>query len=73
MASFFEQHLSHDPADYPGGIVLPMDKPYRWTSADLVRKCRFTLQKQFGIRNLKVGHAGTLDPLATGLLLVCVG
>ena len=73
MADFFEGHLSHDPADYPDGIVLPMDKPYRWTSADLVRKCRFTLQKQFGIRNLKVGHAGTLDPLATGLLLVCVG
>lgn len=73
MASFFEAHLSHDLADYPDGIVIPFDKPYRWTSADLVRKCKFTLQKHFGLRKLKVGHAGTLDPLATGLLLVCIG
>ena len=73
MPAFFEAHLSHNPADYPDGIVLPLDKPYRWTSADLVRKCKFTLQKHFETRNLKVGHAGTLDPLATGLLLVCVG
>ena len=73
MPAFFEANLSHDLADYPDGIVLPLDKPYRWTSADLVRKCKFTLQKHFGLRKLKVGHAGTLDPLATGLLLVCVG
>ena len=73
MEAFFEERLSHDLADYPDGIVLPLDKPYRWTSADLVRKCKFTLQKHFGLRKLKVGHAGTLDPLATGLLLVCVG
>ena len=73
MPAFFEEHLSHDLEDYPDGIVLPLDKPYRWTSADLVRKCKFTLQKHFGLRKLKVGHAGTLDPLATGLLLVCVG
>ena len=73
MAAFFEAHLTHDLADYPDGIVIPFDKPYRWTSADLVRKCKFTLQKQFGLRKLKVGHAGTLDPLATGLLLVCIG
>ena len=73
MPAFFEAQLSHDLADYPDGIVLPLDKPYRWTSADLVRKCKFTLQKHFGLRKLKVGHAGTLDPLATGLLLVCIG
>ena len=73
MAAFFEARLSHDPEDYPGGIVIPFDKPYRWTSADLVRKCKFTLQKHFGLRKLKVGHAGTLDPLATGLLMVCAG
>ena len=73
MPAFFEAHLSHDLADYPDGIVLPLDKPYRWTSADLVRKCKFTLQKHLGLRKLKVGHAGTLDPLATGLLLVCIG
>ena len=49
--------LSHDIADYPDGIVLPIDKPYR----------------HFRKKNLKVGHAGTLDPLATGVLLVCIG
>lgn len=73
VSEFFEEHLSHNIADYPGGIVISMDKPYRWTSADVVRKCKFTLQKHFGERKLKVGHAGTLDPLATGLLLVCAG
>ena len=59
--------------DYPGGIVLPIDKPYRWTSADVVRKVKFIAQKHFHKKNLKVGHAGTLDPLATGVLLVCLG
>jgi tRNA pseudouridine55 synthase len=59
--------------DYPGGVVLPIDKPYRWTSADVVRKVKFVAQKHFHKRNIKVGHAGTLDPLATGVLLVCLG
>jgi len=59
--------------DYPQGIVIPVDKPYRWTSADVVRKVKFIAQKHFRKRNLKVGHAGTLDPLATGVLLVCLG
>ncbi|MBQ7640016.1 MAG: tRNA pseudouridine(55) synthase TruB [Bacteroidales bacterium] len=45
----------------------------RWTSADLVRKIKFQLQKHFHTHKLKVGHAGTLDPMATGLLIVCVG
>jgi tRNA pseudouridine55 synthase len=65
--------LSHDIADYPDGIVLPIDKPYRWTSADVIRKVKFAAVKHFRKKNLKVGHAGTLDPLATGVLLVCVG
>ncbi len=65
--------LSSDIADYPEGIVLPVDKPYRWTSADLVRKIKFAAKRHFGKKNLKVGHAGTLDPLATGILLVCIG
>ena len=65
--------LSHDIADYPDGIVLPVDKPYRWTSADVVRKVKWMACRHFGKKNLKVGHAGTLDPLATGLLLVCIG
>ena len=65
--------FSRDIADYPGGIVLPIDKPFRWTSADVVRKVKFAAKKHFGKKNLKVGHAGTLDPLATGILLVCIG
>lgn len=65
--------LSHDIADYPDGIVLPIDKPYRWTSADVIRKLKWKAIRHFGKKNLKVGHAGTLDPLATGILLVCIG
>ena len=58
---------------YPEGIILPVDKPYRWTSADVIRKVKYAAIKHFGKKNLKVGHAGTLDPLATGVLLVCIG
>ena len=65
--------LSHDISDYPDGIVLAVDKPYRWTSADVIRKLKYAAIKHFGKKNLKVGHAGTLDPLATGVLLVCIG
>ena len=65
--------FSKDISDYPDGIVLPVDKPYRWTSADLVRKIKIAACRHFGKKNLKVGHAGTLDPLATGILLVCIG
>ena len=59
--------------DYPEGIVIPVDKPYRWTSADIIRKLKWRAIRHFGKKNLKVGHAGTLDPLATGVLLVCIG
>ncbi len=65
--------FSHNIEDYPEGIVLPVDKPYRWTSADVIRKVKFAAIRHFGKKNLKVGHAGTLDPLATGILLVCIG
>lgn len=65
--------LSDDIADYPDGIIVPVDKPYRWTSADVVRKIKFAAVRHFRKKNLKVGHAGTLDPLATGVLLVCIG
>ena len=65
--------LSHSIDDYPEGIVLPIDKPYRWTSADVIRKVKYAAIRHFGKKNLKVGHAGTLDPLATGILLVCIG
>ena len=59
--------------DYPEGIILPVDKPYRWTSADVIRKVKYQAIRHFHKKNLKVGHAGTLDPLATGVLLVCIG
>ena len=65
--------LSRNIDDYPEGIVIPIDKPYRWTSADVIRKVKWMAIKHFGKKNLKVGHAGTLDPLATGVLLVCIG
>ncbi len=65
--------FTRDIADYPEGIVLAVDKPYRWTSADVIRKLKFAAIKHFQKKNLKVGHAGTLDPLATGVLLVCIG
>ena len=65
--------FSNSIEDYPEGIVLPIDKPYRWTSADVIRKVKYAACRHFGKKNLKVGHAGTLDPLATGILLVCIG
>lgn len=64
--------LEH-PSNYPDGLVFVVDKPYGWTSADVVRKVKFAIQRRYHIKNIKVGHAGTLDPLATGVLLICVG
>ena len=55
------------------GLILPFDKPYGWTSFDLVNLVRKKLCQFAGIKKLKVGHAGTLDPLATGLLILCTG
>ncbi len=65
--------LSENIEDYPEGIIIPIDKPYRWTSADVIRKIKWAACRHFRKKNLKIGHAGTLDPLATGVLLVCVG
>lgn len=65
--------FANDIEQYPEGIIIPIDKPYRWTSADVIRKIKYAAQRHFGKKNLKVGHAGTLDPLATGVLLVCIG
>ena len=58
--------------EFPEGYIAVIDKPYEWTSADVVRKIKFQLRK-CGYPKIKIGHAGTLDPLATGILLVCVG
>ncbi len=59
--------------DFVEGSVLYFDKPYTWTSFNLVSKVRYLICRQLGIRKLKVGHAGTLDPLATGVMIVCTG
>ena len=59
--------------DFEEGQVLYFDKPLRWTSFNLVAKVRWLLCQRLGIKKLKVGHAGTLDPLATGVLIVCTG
>ena len=69
----FTGPLSDNIEDYPQGLVIVADKPYRWTSADVIRKLKFAAIRHFGKKNLKVGHAGTLDPLASGTLIVCVG
>ncbi len=58
--------------NFAEGEVLLVNKPLRWTSFDVVNKLRYTISKKVGQR-LKVGHAGTLDPLATGLLIICTG
>lgn len=55
------------------GQVLLFDKPLYWTSFDLVNKVRFMIRSHFGLKKIKTGHAGTLDPLATGLMIVCTG
>ena len=59
--------------DYKEGQVLLIDKPLEWTSFQVVNKVRWLLRKEFQLKKLKVGHAVTLDPLATGLLILCTG
>ena len=55
------------------GSILLIDKPLRWTSFDVVKKTRNLLRTHFQVKKIKVGHAGTLDPLASGLLVICTG
>jgi len=59
--------------DYLSGQVLLIDKPLHWTSFQAVNKLRWEIRRAFNIKKIKVGHAGTLDPLATGLLVICTG
>ncbi|MFS4482487.1 tRNA pseudouridine(55) synthase TruB [Hyunsoonleella sp. 2307UL5-6] len=59
--------------DYLAGQVLLIDKPLHWTSFQVVNKLRWEIRQAFNIKKIKVGHAGTLDPLATGLLVICTG
>lgn len=59
--------------DFKEGVVLLVDKPYGWTSFDVVNKLRYVLRRKYDQKKFKIGHAGTLDPLATGLLVLCTG
>lgn len=59
--------------DFVSGEVIGIDKPLGWTSFDAVKRIRGAIQRRLGVRKFKVGHAGTLDPLATGVLIVCTG
>ena len=59
--------------DYLDGQVLLVDKPLEWTSFQVVNKLRWHIRQAFDLKKIKVGHAGTLDPLATGLLIICTG
>ena len=59
--------------DYLSGQVLLIDKPLNWTSFQVVNKLRWEIRQAFNIKKIKVGHAGTLDPLASGLLVICTG
>lgn len=59
--------------DFKNGQILLIDKPLNWTSFQVVNKLRWAIRKKFGLKKIKVGHAGTLDPLATGLLIICTG
>ncbi len=63
----------HRPETFLEGAVLYIDKPLTWTSFDVVNKIRKSLRLNLGIQKIKVGHAGTLDPLATGLVIICTG
>src|SRR5690554_6749183 len=68
--------MTNKPLDseaYKEGQVILIDKPLEWTSFQVVNKVRWLIKKEFGIKKIKVGHAGTLDPLATGLLIICSG
>ncbi|RIA08449.1 tRNA pseudouridine synthase B [Flavobacteriaceae bacterium MAR_2010_72] len=59
--------------DYISGQVLLIDKPLHWTSFQVVNKLRWEIKRAFNLKKIKVGHAGTLDPLASGLLIICTG
>ena len=59
--------------NFQEGATILVDKPYGWTSFDVVNKIRWNLKRKLGVKKIKVGHAGTLDPLATGLLVICTG
>ena len=66
-----KNHYSRD--KFINGSVLLIDKPYNWTSFQLVNKIRWLIKKKFNLKSIKIGHAGTLDPLAEGLMIIVSG
>ena len=61
------------PEQFAQGYIQLIDKPYTWTSFQVVNKLKYILKNEYGLKKVKIGHAGTLDPLATGLLIICIG
>lgn len=61
------------PEQFAQGYIQLIDKPYTWTSFQVVNKLKHILKNEYGLKKVKIGHAGTLDPLATGLLIICIG
>jgi len=68
-----EKQIKMNLREFCSGSTILVDKPLEWTSFDVVNKLRWHMRKRLGVKKLKVGHAGTLDPLATGLLILCIG
>lgn len=73
MSDLLHSTFPTQPEDFVNGALLLIDKPLNWTSFDVVNKIRGTLKAKLKLKKFKVGHAGTLDPLASGLLLICTG
>ena len=71
MLNDFLESVTQD--DIINGKIILIDKPIEWTSFDVVKYIRKSLQARLNVKKIKVGHAGTLDPLATGLLIICIG
>ncbi len=65
--------INQNTTDFQAGVIIPVDKPIGWTSFDVVNKLRYLLKFNRSYKKIKVGHAGTLDPQATGVLIVCTG
>src|SRR5690554_2843025 len=70
---FWQMNTQSTAEDFQNGQVILLDKPLQWTSFQAVNKVRWLLKKHFKLKKIKVGHAGTLDPLASGLLIICTG
>ncbi len=73
IETILSKHTIGTPIDFQAGCMMLVDKPLEWTSFDAVNKLRYNISRKEGVKRVKVGHAGTLDPLATGLLLICSG